>query len=69
MNYVLDEVRLQQHHDNNFSEKSVFALRNEFARNGFIKLRDIVDQCLPFGAFGEFHQVAERGEAVLLASH
>lgn len=46
MNYVLDEARLQQHHDTNFPEKSVFALRHEFSRNGFIKLRNIVDDDL-----------------------
>lgn len=46
MNYVLDEARLQQHHDNHFSERRVFALRNEFVRNGFIKLRNIVDDDL-----------------------
>lgn len=43
MNHVLDEARLQKHHDNNFSEQRLFAQRHEFARDGFIKLRDIVD--------------------------
>lgn len=46
MNYVLDEARLQDHHDTNFPESSVFALRHEFARNGFIKVRNIVDDDL-----------------------
>lgn len=46
MNYVLDEARLQDHHATNFSESSVFALRHEFARNGFIKVRNIVDDDL-----------------------
>lgn len=46
MSYVLDEARLQQYHHDRFSEERVFALRNEFSRNGFIKLRDIVDDAL-----------------------
>jgi len=46
MNYVLDEARLQDHHATNFPESSVFALRHEFARNGFIKVRNIVDDDL-----------------------
>ncbi|MFL1548596.1 HalD/BesD family halogenase [Pseudomonas sp. E2-15] len=43
MNDVLDEARLKKHHDNNFPEERMFSLRHEFARNGFIQLRDIVD--------------------------
>lgn len=43
MNDVLDEVRLEKHHANNFPEQRMFSLRHEFARNGFIKVRDIVD--------------------------
>lgn len=46
MNYVLDESSLKQHHDNKFSEERIFSLRNEFSRNGFIKVRDIVDDAL-----------------------
>lgn len=46
MSYVLDEARLQQYHHDRFSEERVFALRNEFSRNGFIKWRDIVDDAL-----------------------
>ena len=46
MNYVLDMARLQEHHTHNFPEERLFSLRHEFARNGFIKLRDIVDDGL-----------------------
>lgn len=42
MNHVLDEARLQEHHNNNFSEQRLFSQRHEFARDGFIKLRDVV---------------------------
>ena len=44
MNYVLDVASLQQHHNNNFPAGKVFSLRHEFARNRFLKLRDIVDE-------------------------
>jgi hypothetical protein len=44
MNYVLDEARLLQHHNNNFPAGKVFSLRHEFARNRFLKLRDIVGE-------------------------
>lgn len=46
MNCVFDKAGLQSHHESNFSEERVFSLRNEFSRNGFIKLRDIVDDAL-----------------------
>jgi hypothetical protein len=46
MSYVLDEASLQKHLDNNFPEKIIFSLRHEFSRNGFIKLRSIVDDGL-----------------------
>jgi hypothetical protein len=44
MNYVLDVASLQQHRNNNFPAEKIFSLRHEFARNGFLKLRDIVDE-------------------------
>lgn len=53
MNSVLDEARLQQHHAENFSEERIFALRNEFARNGFIKLRDVVENSPLIGALSK----------------
>jgi hypothetical protein len=46
MNDVHDEVGLQKYHHANFNEERVFSLRHEFSRNGFIKLRDIVDDLL-----------------------
>jgi hypothetical protein len=46
MNYALDVARLQQHHNNNFPAEKIFSLRHEFARNGFLKLRDIIDDHL-----------------------
>ena len=44
MNYVLGVASLQQHHNNNFPAEKIFSLRHEFARNRFLKLRDIVDE-------------------------
>lgn len=44
MNYVLDVAGLLQHHNNNFPAGKVFSLRHEFARNRFLKLRDIVGE-------------------------
>ncbi len=46
MNYLPDETRLQQHHCKIFTEDKIFSLRHEFSRNGFLKLRDIVDDQL-----------------------
>ena len=46
MNYALNNTILQKHYDEHFPEQRIFSLRNEFARNGFIKLRDIVDDVL-----------------------
>ncbi len=60
MNYVLDEARLQQHLNNSFPEKSVFALRNEFALNGFVKLRSIVDDGLRERVKNEVNSLIER---------
>ena len=60
MNSVLDEARLQQHHAENFSEERIFALRNEFARNGFIKLRDVVDDSWREVITADVHTLIDR---------
>ncbi|MGF6097979.1 HalD/BesD family halogenase [Pseudomonas sp. 18175] len=60
MNDVLDEARLQQHHHNHFLEERVFSLRNEFARSGFVKLRDIVDEGLREAVTDEVNGLIER---------
>ncbi|KTB63309.1 ArpA protein [Pseudomonas allii] len=60
MNYVLDEARLQQHHHNNFTEEKLFALRHEFSRDGFIKLRNIVDDELRDFITSEVNGLIER---------
>jgi len=46
MNSMLDKVLLQQYYKDNFPEQRLFILRNEFSRNGFIKLRDVVSDTL-----------------------
>ncbi len=46
MDYVFNESILQEHCRNNFTKERIFLLRNDFARDGFIKLRDIVDDSL-----------------------
>lgn len=60
MNYVLDQAALKDYHDGKFPEERVFALRNEFSRNGFIKLRDIVDDGLREHVTAEVHGLIDR---------
>lgn len=60
MNYVLDEACLQQGHRNRFPEENMFSLRQEFARNGFIKVRDIVDDSLREKVTAEVNGLIER---------
>lgn len=60
MNYVLDEARLQHHHATNFPEASVFALRHEFSRNGFIKVRNVVDDDLREKITSEVNSLIDR---------
>jgi len=46
MNYVNDETSLTTYLHDRFSKDRIFALRNQFAKNGFIKIRDIVNDSL-----------------------
>lgn len=46
MNTIFDEASLKNHIDRNLSKDEIFTLRNDFSRNGFIRVRDIVDDHL-----------------------
>lgn len=60
MNYTLDKAILQKHYKENFPEERIFSLRNEFSRNGFIKLRDVVDDVLRQQVTGEVKGLIDR---------
>lgn len=60
MNYVFDELSLKTHHQNKFPEKTLFTLRNEFAKNGFIKIREIVDELTRENIAEETHSLIDR---------
>ncbi|UOK37507.1 ArpA protein [Pseudomonas palleroniana] len=51
---------MQEHLDNNFPEERLFSLRHEFFRNGFIKLRDVVDNDLRGKIIREVHSLIDR---------
>ncbi len=60
MNEALDEACLQKYHHANFPEEEVLSLRHEFSRNGFIRVRDIVDDALREKVTAEVNGLIDR---------
>lgn len=57
---VLDELSLKNHIDAKFMDKEIFTLRNDFSRNGFVRLRNIIDDALREQITTEVHALIDQ---------
>lgn len=60
MNKALDEAALQSHIDATLVESELFTLRNEFARHGFVRIREIVHDALRRDVTQDVHELISR---------